>query len=174
MIYPTIRLFVTSSFNPIAVHRNSSLIWTRPFFRLLPCLWSLATKYQCQITHHTLGSDLVTLAQGLALVHVLRRLALGFIDATSFAESFYQALQQSVEDHNTTLCKLSMMGLPVIAKRYLLRIRYLLATNLVGRHTLMTAPNLPIGLWAYVLARSSKTVDGIYFALTEMPDIILL
>jgi hypothetical protein len=118
------------------------------------------------------GPDLVTFAQGLAHMHGLYRLALGSIDVETLAERFCQALQQSLE-HNNTLCKLSMTSIHVNARRYLPRIRYLLATNLVGRHVLMRTPNVPLGLWAHVLARSSKEADGIYFALTEMPDIIL-
>jgi hypothetical protein len=114
------------------------------------------------------GADFLPLVQGLAHMRGLRRLALGCFDSE---ELVCQALQQSLE-HNTTLCQLSMTSIDVNARRYLPRIRYLLATNLVGRHVLMIAPNVPLGLWARVLARSSKEADGIYFVLMEKPDII--
>jgi hypothetical protein len=122
-------------------------------------------------------SQLVTFAQGVATMRGLRTLSIGIYRHEKFVVPFFQALEHSME-HNTVLCKLCLHGRVdfnhlLIAKRYLPKIRYLLATNLVGRHTLMMALNVPLGLWAHVLARSTKEVDGVYFALTEYPEIVL-
>jgi hypothetical protein len=81
-------------------------------------------------------------------------------------------------EQNTSLCKLCLDGKidsndEMITKHYLPKIYYHLATNVVGRHTLMVSPNVPLGLWAYILARSSTEANGIYFVLTEQPDVVL-
>jgi hypothetical protein len=124
------------------------------------------------------GSELVVFSQGLANMSGLHSLSMKFFrdenDDDGSEEQILEALQESLEQ-NTTLCKLSIDGVESTRhnQRYLSRIGYLLATNLVGRHVLMIALNVPAGLWARVLARSSKEADGIYFALTEKPDIII-
>jgi hypothetical protein len=118
----------------------------------------------------------ITFAQGLANMGGLRQLSIRVSGNDAYSEQVLEALQQSLEQ-NTSLCKLSIDGFHSICtmavKRYLDRIHYLLTTNLVGRHTLMAAPNVPVGLWAQVLARSTNEVDGIYFALTAKPDIVM-
>jgi hypothetical protein len=122
------------------------------------------------------GAELVAFAQNLTNMNGIRQLSMKIDndDAEQTAEQLFEALHQSLQ-HNTTLCNLSINVVDSThdTKGRLPRICYLLATNLVGRHTLMAAPNIPVGLWAHVLARSCRAADGIYFALTEKPDIIM-
>jgi hypothetical protein len=116
----------------------------------------------------------VTFAQGLATMHGLRSLQFGYANCReNYTKEFFQALQQSLEV-NTNLWTIALADIysdDPMAKQYLPRIRYLLAINRVGRHSLMTA-NVPTGVWAQILARSSKEIDGIYFVLTGKPDIV--
>jgi hypothetical protein len=118
----------------------------------------------------------VTFAQGLASMHGLRSVQFGYEGSTeNYTKEFFQALQQSLEV-NTNLWTIALDGIYAddpVAKPYLPRIRYLLATNRVGRQTLMSA-TIPTGIWAQILARSAKDVDGIYFVLTGKPDIVPL
>ncbi len=121
--------------------------------------------------------DLVTFAQGLAKMSGLRTLYIEVAHFEKFTKPFFQALEQTMEQ-NTSLCKLCLDGKidsndEMITKHYLPKIYYHLATNVVGRHTLMVSPNVPLGLWAYILARSSTEANGIYFVLTEQPDVVL-
>jgi hypothetical protein len=116
--------------------------------------------------------DIVRFSQALANMG-LRRLSLK--STNSYAGPVFRALQEGLEQ-NTTICQLCIDGddsLQNVAPRCLDRIRFLLTTNLVGRHTLTTAPDVPAGLWAHVLAGSCDAADGIYFALREKPDIVL-
>jgi hypothetical protein len=115
------------------------------------------------------SADLVTVAEGLANMHGLRKLS--FKKNCWYKSDFFRALRDSME-RNTTLCTLSLDNIPNDESAcFLPRIHYLLAINRVGRHRLMTNP-APVGLWAHVLERSSNEPNGIYFALTEKPDII--
>jgi hypothetical protein len=118
----------------------------------------------------------LTFAQGLASMHGLRSLQFGYEGSTeNYTKEFFHALQQSLEV-NTNLWTIALDGIysdDPMAKQYLPRIRYLLAINRVGRHSLMTA-TVPTGVWAQILARSSKDIDGIYFVLTGKPDIVFI
>ncbi len=112
-------------------------------------------------------------AEGLANVRGLRKLAFSH---RGVSEEFCQVLQQCLE-HNTSLWTVSFDNGVVHfgefdAEKYFSRICYLLAINRVGRHQLMRLPVLTTGLWARVLARASNEPDGLYFALTEKPDIV--
>ncbi len=118
-------------------------------------------------------TEILTFAEGLASTRGLRKLA--FL-GRCISEEFCKRLQQSLE-HNTALWTVSFEnGIEYInignfeAAKYMSRIRYLLAINRVGRHQLMTAP-IPESLWALLLARVSNEPDGIYFVLTEKPEI---
>jgi hypothetical protein len=51
-------------------------------------------------------------------------------------------------------------------------IRYFLAINRIRRHTLMRE-RVPNAIWAHVLAKTSKEVEGIHLILTGKPDIIV-
>jgi hypothetical protein len=119
------------------------------------------------------NDDILTFTHGLRNMIKLRKLDIIAPNIFDCKQRFLQTLQESLEQ-NTSLCQLSIDGVHSShdIMPYLSRIRYLLATNLVGRHTLMATPNVPVGLWVLVLARSSTKPDGIYFALTEKPDII--
>jgi hypothetical protein len=119
-------------------------------------------------------AELVTFAEGLATMRGLRKLALG--PSSEPTEEFFQKVLQSLE-HNDTLWTLAIAnGVQYFnafdIHQYLPKIRYFLAINRVGRHRLLTLPMIPMGLWAYVLVRSSHAPDGIYFCLTQKPDLI--
>ncbi len=134
--------------------------------------------------------DLARFARGLKNMGGLHRLSLrvsnisyydgppgfrAFQEHVEPTETLFRALQRALEQ-NTTLCQLTIdrgNSTDDITQRYLDRIRFLLTTNLVGRHTLTTAPNVPVGVWAHVLAGSCDVADGIYFALRENPDIVI-
>jgi hypothetical protein len=149
----------------IGVHRNCVAMITEAM-QLNTSLDSLVIDYIMSKT------DLVTFAERLVNMRGLRKLA--FEGMCSFSKEFFRALQESLE-RNTTLCTLSFGRITPYdpyAASYLPRIRYLLAINRVGRHRLMTVP-APVGLWARVLASSSNEPNGIYFVLTEKPDIVM-
>jgi hypothetical protein len=118
-------------------------------------------------------AGLVLLAQGLSSITSLRQLNIGFQDVViHYSEEFFRSLRDSMEV-NTTLWSMSLRGVDsddAMAKAYLPRIRYLLAINRVGRSSLLTA-NVPVGVWANVLARCPKDPDGIFFVLTGKPDL---
>jgi hypothetical protein len=76
---------------------------------------------------------------------------------------------------NSTLWTLSLEGVDVVetkANTYLPKIRQNLAINRVGGNRLLSVPIIPAGLWARVMERSSNEPDGIYYLLTERPDIV--
>jgi hypothetical protein len=114
---------------------------------------------------------MVSFVEGISNMTGLRKLA--FMSGCSYSEDFFVALLESMEQ-NTSLGTLSFDALNVEetnADKYLPRIRCLLAINRIGRHRLMTVP-IPLGLWAYLLERSSNERDGLYFALAERPEIV--
>jgi hypothetical protein len=116
-------------------------------------------------------SSMVSFVEGISNMTGLRKLA--FMSGCSYSEDFFVALLESMEQ-NTSLGTLSFDALNVEetnADKYLPRIRCLLAINRIGRHRLMTVP-IPLGLWAYLLERSSNERDGLYFALAERPEIV--
>jgi hypothetical protein len=121
---------------------------------------------------HMNEANVITFAEIVANMRGLRKLA---FDHCHFSEECFRALQESLE-RNDSLWTLSfentsMQDQFLKAAVSLQRIRYLLAINRVGRHRLMTVP-APVGLWARVLERSSNEPNGIYFVLTEKPDIL--
>jgi hypothetical protein len=85
----------------------------------------------------------------------------------------FRALERCAQQ-NASLCQMHLEGkfTSILAKHYLPRINYFLALNLIGRHTLMAAPNVPLGLWARVLARISKEAGVIDFILLEKPELV--
>jgi hypothetical protein len=116
-------------------------------------------------------SNMITLAEGVMNMPGLRKLA--FTSDCDYSEDFFAALLASME-RNTSLWTLSFENVNVDttnANKYLPRIRYLLALNRVGRHAVMIVP-IPVGLWPHVLEKSTNELDGIYFVLTEKPDIV--
>lgn len=116
-------------------------------------------------------SESVMVAEGVARLRGLRKLA--FDDECFFDEAFFVALLASVEQ-NTTLWTLSFASMNVpadIVNKYLPQIKYWLALNRVGRHQMMGVLT-PAGLWPQILARSSKEPIGLYFILTERPDLV--
>jgi hypothetical protein len=119
----------------------------------------------------------ITFAQGLATMHGIRSLHFGCLtsDREYYSKQFFQALEQSLEV-NTNLWTITFADIysdEPAAEPYLPRIRHLLAINRVGRHSVVSA-TIPTGIWAQILARSSKEIDGIYFVLTGKPDIVTL
>jgi hypothetical protein len=137
-----------------------------------------ALQHATKLTELTIAQmdedGMVSFAQGLTHMSSLRQLNIGFqgID-NHYSEEFFKSLCDSLEI-NTTLWSLSLRGIDsdnVMAKAYLPRIRYLLAINRVGRSSLLTA-NVPVGVWANVLARCPKDPDGIFFVLTGKPDLL--
>jgi hypothetical protein len=121
-----------------------------------------------------LKAGLTTFAQGLASMNGLRNLTIGERGLDEeYTLEFFQALQQSMEQ-NCSLSKLSICCIDSDddrVKRFLPMIQYYLVINRVGRHSLMAA-RVPVGIWAYILARSSHEVDGIFFVLTGKPEIV--
>jgi hypothetical protein len=115
---------------------------------------------------------MIALAEGVMNMPGLRKLA--FTSDCDYSEDFFAALLASME-RNTSLWTLSFENVNVDmtnANKYLPRIRYLLALNRVGRHAVMIVP-IPVGLWPHVLEKSTNELDGIYFVLTEKPDIVI-
>jgi hypothetical protein len=129
----------------------------------------------------TVGSlserSLVTFARGLATMNGLVKLSIaGLSDDDDYMEAFFQALEHSMEV-NTTLQTLTLAGFGCAndtVKRYMPKIQYFLAINRIGRHSLMTAPSVPAGVWAHVLAKTSHEPAGINFVLTSKPDIVVV
>jgi hypothetical protein len=116
-------------------------------------------------------SVLVAFAEGVAYMTCLRKLV---FKSVGYSEDFLKALLESMKT-NSTLWTLSLGGVDVIetkAKKYLPKIRQYLAINRVGGNRLLAVPIIPAGLWARVMERSSNEPDGIYYLLTERPDIV--
>jgi hypothetical protein len=84
-------------------------------------------------------------------------------------DEFLEALGDSLLQ-NTTLTSLTLCGIHLDHETSS-HFRYLLATNRVGRYSLMTE-HVSMGIWAKVLERSSYEPDGIFFVLMEKPGII--
>jgi hypothetical protein len=122
------------------------------------------------------GSCLVAFAESVATMRGLRKLSFtGVLDDDEYLENFFQTLEASME-RNNTLQTLSISDIHpnhAIAKRYLPKIRYFLAINRIGRHSLMTAPTVPAGVWAHVLAKTANEFVGINFVFRSKPDIIV-
>lgn len=121
-------------------------------------------------------ASLLRFVNGLADMRGLRMLTIGSPESeVTYTKDVVAALDASLKE-NTTLSKLVIHGVFLDdedgdTQRVLTSIRYSVAINRVGRHSLLTAP-IPVGIWALVLARSSYEADGIYFVLTEKPEIV--
>ncbi len=141
----------------------------RGFGNLISEAMQVNPKLKSLIIDDMEAAELITVAEGLANMPGLCKLS--FRKNCAFSKEFFRALLDSME-HNTTLCTLSLENIPKDeSARFLPRIHYLLAINRVGRHRLMIDP-APVGLWARVLERSSNEPNGIFFALTENPDLV--
>jgi hypothetical protein len=114
-------------------------------------------------------SGLVTFAHGVANMNCLRNLCIQLNKDNEVIDEFLEALGDSLLQ-NTTLTSLTLCGIHLDHETSS-HFRYLLATNRVGRYSLMTE-HVSMGIWAKVLERSSYEPDGIFFVLMEKPGII--
>lgn len=130
------------------------------------------TSIQSLNLHGLDDDDLVRFAKELSHMRGLRKLSVELCRKRGYLEEFFSALVQSLED-NTSLQALTLTGIEPkdsLATNYFSLLRYYLAINRIGRSSLMTR-SVPIGLWAHVLAKTSKEALGIYYILREMPGI---
>jgi hypothetical protein len=114
----------------------------------------------------------VAFAQGLAELSGLPKLEFRWC-GQYYTVDFFKALAQSLE-HNTSLKTLSLEQLQLEdnrCKTHLPTIQYWLALNRVGRH-LLAVPDVPLGVWAFALAKSSHDPNGLFFVLSEKPDMV--
>jgi hypothetical protein len=112
----------------------------------------------------------VAFAQGLAELSGLPKLEFCWC-GQFYTVDFFKALVQSLE-HNTSLKTLSLEQVQLEDDRFkthLLTVQYWLALNRVGRH-LLAVPDVPLGVWALALAKNSHDPNGVFYVLTEKPD----
>jgi hypothetical protein len=140
---------------------------------------TMAFQQNSSVTSLTIqGSDdgcLYVFAEGVATMTGLRKLSFRLLHESKDEglENFFQALEYSLEE-NTTLQTLTLSGSDpnlAVAQRYLPNIRYFLAINRIGRERVFIE-TIPLGLWANILAKTSKEADAINFVMRGKPEIV--